>query len=209
MSPDNNSPVKGFRPLGGNLSQQKPPEPEKQDWTGKVPSPQTPAPSPVPESSFTPPPSAQSSGEYTMPEPEPWENSVNNSRTAAPPPWQQAPADKVAQPQQQPYQQQSQPQQPYQPQYGHNVPAKNPGTAFALELVGGIFGLFGIGYMYAGRTSEGVIRIVVGILCNIFIAVLASVTFGICAFIAIPFYIGFAIMSANSIKNYLIKQQTP
>lgn len=203
MSPDNNSPVKGFRPLGGSQNEQ-PEKPGKQD---NKPMP----PSPTPSSSFPPPAPAPSSlppehnaVEYKAPDPEPWENSVNNSRTAAPPPWQQEATQKVVEPQQ-PYQ-----QQPYQPQYSYTAPFKNPGTAFVLELIGGIFGLFGIGYMYAGKTSQGVIRLIAGILCNLVLGfIFVPLTAGICAFIAFPFYIGFAIISANSIKNYLTKQQTP
>jgi hypothetical protein len=29
-----------------------------------------------------------------------------------------------------------------------------------IELVGGIFGLLGLGYLYAGRTNDGLIRLV-------------------------------------------------
>lgn len=206
MSPDNNSPVKGFRPLGGSQDDQPEKSSNQNDKplpppSSPVSSPPPPPPAPAPSSS---PPPVHDTVEYKAPDPEPWENSVNNSRTAAPPPWQQEATQKVVEPQQ-PYQ-----QQPYQPQNSYTAPFKNPGTAFVLELIGGIFGLFGIGYMYAGKTSQGVIRLIVGILCNLVLGfIFVPLTAGICAFIAFPFYIGFAIISANSIKNYLTKQQTP
>ncbi|MGW3787241.1 hypothetical protein ACWD5Z_21835 [Micromonospora chokoriensis] len=37
------------------------------------------------------------------------------------------------------------------------VPQKSAGAAVALELVLGLFGIFGVGNLYAGRTSIGVI----------------------------------------------------
>ncbi|MET8044899.1 hypothetical protein ABZU25_29050 [Micromonospora sp. NPDC005215] len=37
------------------------------------------------------------------------------------------------------------------------VPQKSAGAAIALELVLGLFGIFGVGNLYAGRTAHGVI----------------------------------------------------
>ncbi|GIG92431.1 hypothetical protein Pen02_73670 [Plantactinospora endophytica] len=37
------------------------------------------------------------------------------------------------------------------------VPQKSAGAAVALELVLGLFGIFGVGNLYAGRTAAGVI----------------------------------------------------
>ncbi|MBO4205419.1 hypothetical protein, partial [Micromonospora echinofusca] len=37
------------------------------------------------------------------------------------------------------------------------VPQKSAGAAVALELVLGLFGVFGVGNLYAGRTTAGVI----------------------------------------------------
>jgi hypothetical protein len=34
-------------------------------------------------------------------------------------------------------------------------------AAFLIELVGGLLGLLGLGYLYAGRTSDGLVRLVV------------------------------------------------
>ncbi|MBL7253051.1 hypothetical protein [Paractinoplanes lichenicola] len=50
---------------------------------------------------------------------------------------------------------------PYQPApYGYNpVPARpqrSSGTAVALEIVLGIFGIFGVGNLYAGRIGTGI-----------------------------------------------------
>src|SRR4030042_2895480 len=40
----------------------------------------------------------------------------------------------------------------------------NKGTALVLEVLPAIFGLFGIGWIYAGRTTTGVILLVSGVL---------------------------------------------
>lgn len=82
--------------------------------------------------------------------------------------------------------------------------------AFIVELVGGLFGFLGIGYMYAGLIQQGVIRLVVwfAILVIVwFMAVLLSyILIGLCMmpFIAIA-QIAIPIWSAFTIKNRLEK----
>lgn len=39
-------------------------------------------------------------------------------------------------------------------------PSKRPQTASTLEFVGGVFGLLGLGYLYAGRTQQGIAHFV-------------------------------------------------
>ena len=41
-----------------------------------------------------------------------------------------------------------------------NTGSKDANTAFLLELVGGFLGLLGLGYLYVGKTSDGVIRLI-------------------------------------------------
>lgn len=66
------------------------------------------------------------------------------------------------------YQQPHQPSYP-PPQYGPQYPAVVPvvppqqrsqGAAVALELVPGLFGIFGIGSLYAGKITQGVVMMV-------------------------------------------------
>jgi len=56
--------------------------------------------------------------------------------------------------------------------------------AFILELVGGLFGYLGIGYMYAGMVREGVIRLVVWLIVMIVawvtVVMLMYICIGIC-----------------------------
>jgi len=93
--------------------------------------------------------------------------------------------------------------------------AKDPNTAFLIELLAGFFGLLGIGYLYAGRTNDGILRLVIWIVYNI-IAWVAIVTLSaiIVGVICIPFQlaiqIGVPIWSALTLKKQMTggSQQT-
>jgi hypothetical protein len=84
-------------------------------------------------------------------------------------------------------------------------------TAFLIEFLGGFFGLLGIGYLYAGRTNDGVVRLVVWLLYSI----LAWVTIGLLSailvgLICIPFQlaiqVGVPLWSANQLKKKLLAE---
>ncbi|ROO58712.1 TM2 domain-containing membrane protein YozV [Micromonospora sp. Llam0] len=66
----------------------------------------------------------------------------------------------------QPYQGQPYQGQPYQPGGYAPVPGQGPavpksaGAAVALELVPGLFGIFGIGNIYAGKMATGIVLMV-------------------------------------------------
>ena len=85
---------------------------------------------------------------------------------------------------------------------------KDVNTAFLIELVGGFFGLLGIGYMYTGRTNDGILRLILWIIyeviAGITISLLLAVFVGI---LCIPFQlaiqIGVPLWSANNLKNIL------
>jgi len=89
--------------------------------------------------------------------------------------------------------------------------AKNPDTAFILELVPGLFGILGIGYLYAGRTNDGIIRLVVWLA---YLAVAATIIIGLSAalvgFLCIPVHliiqVGVPIWSAFSLKKKMVPQ---
>ena len=102
------------------------------------------------------------------------------------------------------------PQAPFAP------PPKDPNTAFLIELVGGLFGLLGLGYFYVGRTNDGVIRLIALIVFDLvaygIIALLVAVTAGIagciCAPIQLVIQLGVAFWSANGLKNDMLKSQS-
>lgn len=93
----------------------------------------------------------------------------------------------------------------------HPVPTeaeRQANIAFLVELVGGLIGFLGLGYIYVGRTNEGVVRLVlwlatVGMMWLV-IAALSAVLVGLCL---IPFgmavQIGVPILSAFVLKNEL------
>ena len=82
--------------------------------------------------------------------------------------------------------------------------------AFIIELVGGLFGFLGIGYMYSGLIVKGVIRLLVWwVLLGIVwfaAAILSYILIGLCM---MPFIIIAQVLipiwSAFSIKNRLQK----
>ena len=83
---------------------------------------------------------------------------------------------------------------------------KDVNTAFLLELVGGFFGLLGIGYLYTGRTNDGILRLILWIIYDVIagitISLLIAVFVGI---ICLPFQlaiqIGVPLWSANELKK--------
>lgn len=87
----------------------------------------------------------------------------------------------------------------------------DPNTAFLIELVGGFFGLLGIGYIYVGRTNDGILRLVLWMLYDIIafivISLLLAVIVGV---VCIPFQlaiqIGVPIWSATTLKNELLSE---
>lgn len=86
---------------------------------------------------------------------------------------------------------------------------KDPNTAFLIELVGTFFGLLGLGYMYVGRTEEGVIRLIIWIIYNIIawvtIVFLSAFVIGcFCIPVQLAVQIGVAIWSATTLKNSMI-----
>jgi hypothetical protein len=83
---------------------------------------------------------------------------------------------------------------------------KDVNTAFLLELVGGFLGLLGIGYLYSGRTNDGVIRLILWIIYDIIagvtISLLLTVFVGFCCIpVQLVIQIGVPLWSANELKK--------
>jgi TM2 domain-containing membrane protein YozV len=94
----------------------------------------------------------------------------------------------------------------------------DPNTAFVVELLAGFFGFLGIGYMYAGRTNEGIIRLIVWwvfigmslIYWVVIYPLLSAATLGVfallgCLCLPVQFVLQFGgpIWSAMTLKNEL------
>jgi TM2 domain-containing membrane protein YozV len=100
-------------------------------------------------------------------------------------------------------------QQMEQPPRQLSPAPKDPDTAFLIEIVGGFFGLLGLGYIYVGRTEEGVIRLIVWVIYNIvaYIAITALITIVIgcfCLPVQLAIQIGVALWSANALKKSML-----
>lgn len=91
---------------------------------------------------------------------------------------------------------------------------QDPNTAFMLELIGGIVGLMGIGYIYMGRTNEGILRLVLWMGYNIaawiIISLLSTIVIGlVCCPFQILIQIGVPIYLATQFKNELMGSGGP
>lgn len=83
---------------------------------------------------------------------------------------------------------------------------KDPSTAFLLELIPGLFGFLGIGYLYIGRTNDGVIRLAAFLVYNLLawtaILVLSLVVVGLCLIpVQIAIQVGVPIWSALQLRK--------
>ena len=99
---------------------------------------------------------------------------------------------------------------PSAPQYSQ----KDPNTAFLIELVGGFFGLLGLGYFYDGRTNDGILRLIIWIIYDIAAAIgislLLAVVVGICCIpLQLAIQIGVPLWSANELKKQMLAAQNP
>jgi hypothetical protein len=91
---------------------------------------------------------------------------------------------------------------------------KDPNTAFVVEFVGGFFGLLGLGYMYTGRTDEGVVRLIIWFLVLggawLTTILLTGVVVGFCLIpLALGLQVGVPLWSATSLKKSLLAASNP
>lgn len=89
------------------------------------------------------------------------------------------------------------------------VSPKDPNTAFLIEFVGGFFGLLGLGYFYAGRTNDGIIRLIAWLVYDIVavvaITLLLAVIVGfVCIPIQLVIQVGVPLWSANKLKQEML-----
>ena len=92
---------------------------------------------------------------------------------------------------------------------GKTAGAKDPDTAFLIELVGGFFGLLGIGYLYVGRTNDGVLRLILWILYDVAAAVIISLLIAvvigcICVPVQLAIQIAVPLWSASALKTSML-----
>jgi TM2 domain-containing membrane protein YozV len=96
------------------------------------------------------------------------------------------------------------PQQPYYPQ-----PPDNTDTvAMILEIVFGLFGIMGMGWLYAGNILTAVL-IFIGFMILILVeAALIAISGGLCGCVAAPVNIAIAIFSAIRVRDYVRRNRS-
>jgi TM2 domain-containing membrane protein YozV len=93
------------------------------------------------------------------------------------------------------------PQPPYNPYYPQR-PAKDRNLALVLEIVAGLFGILGIGWIYSGKTSTGLIWLI-GYLVWVGIAVIAAaLSGGLACLCTVPVNLVCVGISAYNLNNY-------
>jgi hypothetical protein len=93
------------------------------------------------------------------------------------------------------------PQQYYAPPVVIVQQSDNSGLAIVLEVLGGLFGLFGIGWLIAGETTTGLLMLIGGFVWIGVAVVLSILTFGLFGFCLVPINLGAMITSAVMLNN--------
>lgn len=82
------------------------------------------------------------------------------------------------------------------------VPFKSRGMALVLEIFPGLLGFLGIGWIYAGRTSAGVITLIIYLIWNVVASIIDAATVGIFLCVHGPINILCLILSPIFLNNY-------
>ncbi|GIW08920.1 MAG: hypothetical protein KatS3mg060_3725 [Dehalococcoidia bacterium] len=89
-----------------------------------------------------------------------------------------------------------------QPSYYPPRPTKQRGVALVLEVIPGLFGLFGIGWLYAANTGVGLALVLGSILAWCVALAFVVFTGGIGLFCTVPAYLACLLASALLLNSY-------
>jgi hypothetical protein len=81
-------------------------------------------------------------------------------------------------------------------------PPKDRSIALILEILPGLFGFLGFGWIYAGNTATGVLWLVGYMICNILMAVGDAMTAGLLLCVHFPLAVGMVAVSAMGVNGY-------
>jgi TM2 domain-containing membrane protein YozV len=90
----------------------------------------------------------------------------------------------------------------YAPPYVYGA-AKSRTSALLLEILPGLFGILGIGWLYIGQTSTGLIWLIGYLVWNFVAMLLDLVTFGLFLCIHLPVNIACLVVSPIMLNNYM------
>jgi hypothetical protein len=94
---------------------------------------------------------------------------------------------------------------PYQPFPYPQRPTKDRGVALILEILPGMFGFLGFGWIYSGNTTAGVIWLICFFAWTVFAAIIDVVTVGIFLLCSLPISIACIAFSAIRLNSYTRK----
>lgn len=89
-----------------------------------------------------------------------------------------------------------------QPKDFFSRPSKDRSIALLLEIGPGIGGLYGIGWLYSGKTTTGVMLLVGTLLWSCIVGVIAASTGGLACLCTVPVNIVIMAVSAYNLNNY-------
>ena len=96
-----------------------------------------------------------------------------------------------------PGQQPGYPQQPYYPQDSTDT------VAMILEILFGLFGLMGMGWLYAGNILTAILVFIGFTVFLLVEAALIAITGGLCGCLALPVNIAVAVISGMRVRDYV------
>ena len=91
---------------------------------------------------------------------------------------------------------------PQPPQVYYQHPPKSRSTALILELLPGLFGFYGIGWIYANKTGLGVGLLIGGLVWAAIAVTINAATAGIGLICTLPINIAAVVISSVMIHNY-------
>lgn len=95
-------------------------------------------------------------------------------------------------------------------QYSNTVivtsrPPKDRSNAMLLEILPGIFGFLGFGWIYSGNTNTGIAWLIGYLVWNFIATIIILVTSGCGCFLTLPVNVVLIILSTSSLKTYIKK----
>jgi len=93
-----------------------------------------------------------------------------------------------------------QPQAQYAPMHR---PLKDRSVAYILEILPGLFGILGIGWLYAGNTGVGIAWLIGVLLWDVFAIIIDIASVGFGCFCSVPVNIVLITLSSVLLSNYV------
>jgi len=95
------------------------------------------------------------------------------------------------------------PQLPAQPPVAYGRPLKDRSIAQILEILPGLFGFLGFGWIYAGETNTGIMFLVGYLVAAVVFVILDAASGGICCFFTLPLQILIIAMSVSRLNQHI------